>query len=982
MRNARVAKISKLSRLLVPGALVLSLFLGSAPLPAEGQESGLQSPAEHFGHEIGADRKLVHWDRLVEYMRGVAAASGRVNFREIGPSTDDRPFILLEIASEETIADLEKYKNLQQRLYFQDHLPAQDPERVHTPEERNEIFELGKAVVLITCSIHATEVGAAQMSLELVHHLATSDSPQVKKILDNVIFLLVPALNPDGQAMMVDWYTRFVGTEFEAGPIPWLYHPYVGHDNNRDMYMYTQAETKWIGQILYKDWFPSIWLDEHQMGSMGARIFVMPATDPININVHPLIYRLNGIYGQAQAAALEAAGKVGIIYDQTYTNYWEGAMAWTGWWHNQVGLLTELASVRIATPTEQKLAKLGAPPVGPRPDFREIRRRMYEQPDEPLPAPYDTQLRTNYPRPWLGGEWRLRDIVEYELIATLGLLEAAANNRRRLVEQIYEVNRTTIAQFLNGQDKASVKETRDNGGYFSVPEGIQPERAETGRVLDGFAGAAGTPYAVVVPTDQHDPPTANKMLRLLERGGVQVERATSEFEADGKTYPAGTFVIRLAQVFGRYAKDMLEVQTYPEVSPAPDVPARPPYDVTAWSLGMLIGVETTFVDSPFEAELELLDAIPLSEGRVAGRGGTYLIDAVYNDGFKAVNRLLQGRARVRRARVGFQSGSSGGRRRFGAGSWVVQNTSREEMDSIAQELGLNIHAVGRAPEVAMVPIRKPRIAIYQPWGSNMDEGWTRWLIEEYGFDYTTLHPQDFRAAAGTGSSSESHSIPEDERKLWPRHVAEHAPTKINVSPLASRFDIIVFTHQKDEDIIEGNDYPVTPPVYRGGIGEDGLEALRHFIDAGGTVIALGDATQLFIKHWPIPARNVVEGLEQDEFLIPGSILNIQADPTHPIAWGMPRQLYGYFGRNPVFTLTDRFESQAASIAVRYPNQDLRASGWVRGDDHITSRAAIVQLDLAGAGRILLMGIRPQHRAQPHATFKLFFNALMIPNVGP
>jgi hypothetical protein len=280
----------------------------------------------------------------------------------------------------------------------------------------------------------------------------------------------------------------------------------------------------------------------------------------------------------------------------------------------------------------------------------------------------------------------------------------------------------------------------------------------------------------------------------------------------------------------------------------------------------------------------------------------------------------------------------------------------------------------------MVPISKPRIAIYQPWSSNMDEGWTRWLIEAFDFDYTVLHPQDFRAAAGSSSSGspEPHSIPEDERNLWPNHVAKHAPDTVEASSLASRFDVILFTHQDDEEILEGNDYPVTPPVYRGGVGQEGLEALRQFVDAGGTVVALGNATRLLIKHWPVPARNVVEDLEQDEFLIPGSILNIQTDPTHPMAWGMPRQLYGYFSRNPVFTLTDSFQSQAASVAVRYPNQDLRASGWVRGGDHIASRAAAIQVDLEGAGRIVLMGIRPQHRAQTHATFKLFFNALMMP----
>ena len=219
--------------------------------------------------------------------------------------------------------------------------------------------------MLITCSIHATEIGASQMSLELVHRLATDDSPAVKKILDNVIFLLVPSLNPDGQIMVTDWFNKNLGTPYARSPMPYLYHPYVGHDNNRDMYMFTQKESQYTAQLLWHDWFPAVWLDEHQMGSNGARIFVMPATDPINPNVHPLIYRWNGILGQSQAAALEAAGKEGIIYNSTYTNFWEGAMAWSGWWHNQIGLLTEVASARVAAPIDQQRAVPGRPAPTP-----------------------------------------------------------------------------------------------------------------------------------------------------------------------------------------------------------------------------------------------------------------------------------------------------------------------------------------------------------------------------------------------------------------------------------------------------------------------------------------------------------------------------------------------------------------------------------------------------------------------------------------
>src|SRR6476661_4818820 len=321
-----------------------------------GAAGPLQTPEQFLGFRVGAENKLARWDKIVEYMKLAAANSDRVRFRELGKTSSNNPFIALEISAPETLKNLDRYRQIERKLYFQGGAP--------TDAERDEIFRQGKLVLLITCSIHATEIGASQMSVELVHRLATDDSPAVKKILDNVIFVLVPSLNPDGQIMVTDWFNKNVGTDYANSPIPYLYHPYVGHDNNRDMYMFTQKESQHTARLLWHDWFPAVWLDEHQMGSNAARIFVMPATDPINPNVHPLIYRWNGILGQSQAAALEAAGKEGIIYNSTYTNFWEGAMAWSGWWHNQIGLLTEVASARVAAPIDQQRAAAAATGAG------------------------------------------------------------------------------------------------------------------------------------------------------------------------------------------------------------------------------------------------------------------------------------------------------------------------------------------------------------------------------------------------------------------------------------------------------------------------------------------------------------------------------------------------------------------------------------------------------------------------------------------
>src|SRR4051794_3474253 len=394
-------------------SVVVAVVLVRWPAPVVAAGS-IPSPEQFIGFKTGTDNKLARWDRIVEYMKTIATGSERVRLRELGRTNDNNPFVMLEIASPETIKNLDRYKQYERKLYFQSGQP--------NARERDEIFRQGKVVVLVGASIHATEVGATQMTLDLVHHLATDDSPATRKILDNVILLLVPSLNPDGQILVTDWFNRNLGTPYEASPLPVLYHPYAGHDNNRDMYMLTQKESQYMAQVAWHDWLPAVWLDEHEMNNNGPRIFVMPATDPINPNVHPLIYRWNTILGQSQAAALEAAGKQGIIYNSTYTNFWQGAMAWSGWWHNQIGLLTEVASVRIAAPVDQQRAvprPATQPSAIPQIQFPTVPRDGAELApisSAPIAAPTDIVPRTEYPRPWMGGRWTLADIVDYEMI--------------------------------------------------------------------------------------------------------------------------------------------------------------------------------------------------------------------------------------------------------------------------------------------------------------------------------------------------------------------------------------------------------------------------------------------------------------------------------------------------------------------------------------------------------------------------------------
>jgi Zinc carboxypeptidase len=867
--------LTSLAVLWVAVALVRSAGLTAAAPP-------LPSPEQFIGFKVGADNKLARWDKIVEYMKLVAAGSDRVRFRDLGKTSQGNSLITVEIGAPDTLKSLDRYKQLERRLYFQNGVP--------NARDRDEIFRQGKAVVLVTCATHANEIGCTQMALELVHQFATDDTPAMKKILDNVIVLLVPSANPDGQIMVTDWFNRNVGTPYESSPLPYLYHPYVGHDSNRDMYMFTQKESQYIAQLVWHDWYPSIWLDQHQMSMNGPRIFVMPATDPINPNVHPVIYRWNTILGQSQAAALEAAGKDGIIYNTTYTNFWQGAMAWSGWWHNQIGLLTEVASARVAAPVDQQRAtgrELGS-----------IDRPTRDGPENifspsPLPAPTDTTPRTEYPRPWLGGHWTLRDIVDYELISTMALLDTVADRREAILRQIFDVNRQTIDE-----------------------------------------GRSGAVKAILVPADrQHDVREAGHLIERLLLGGVDVYRADAAFNTATDTYSAGTYVIPMTQVFARYAKDLLEKQTYPEArreGPNPNVEL--PYDVTAWSLGMLLGVDVEFETASLPTvRLTRVNAVNRPAGRVTGTGPHFMFQYIGPDTAIAINRLLK----------------DGGRLAFDEPSRVsVDGVARDKLDAIAREFGLTIVSAdlppaGVTPEPAQ-PIRAPRIGLYYPWtGGNTDEGWTRWVLEQYEFGVTTIHNSDLRDG-----------------------------------DLHQRFDTIILPDQTPREMIDGFTANTVRPEFRGGIGDLGVDHLMRFVAEGGTLITLGSACDFVIDRFPVPIRDLKRGLRREQHFAPGTILRIQVDTSNPVGYGMARNTYGFYDNSPFFALLDGFNSLKPTVIARYPNQDIVASGWLRGEDLMAGRAAVVSVDLK-PGRVVLFGLRPQHRGQTHATFPMLFNALYL-----
>jgi len=385
-------------------------------LLASAAGAAIPSPSEFLGIPVGADRVLADYRQVASYFRALDAAAPRLEVEVLGKTTLGEDMFMAVVSSEANLKNLARIREVARRLA--------DPRGLSEAEAAALVRE-GKVVLLITCNIHSTEIGASQMAMEWAHALATAADAETKRRLDNVVLLLVPSLNPDGQIMETEWYRKNLGTRYEGSRMPWLYHHYVGHDNNRDWFMLTQKETRALSRAVYSRWFPQVWLDEHQMGPVGPRIFVPPYAEPVSPVIHPLVWREVNLIGSAMAMRLEQAGKSGVIYGYSYDAYWPGGTKNTAWFKNISGLLTEVASARLATPISL-----------PRGELSGGRKGLIE---------YGAQ--TNFPNPWPGGTWRLRDVMDYERIASDAILEACADHREDFLRNALARARAAIAAF-------------------------------------------------------------------------------------------------------------------------------------------------------------------------------------------------------------------------------------------------------------------------------------------------------------------------------------------------------------------------------------------------------------------------------------------------------------------------------------------------------------------------------------------------------
>jgi len=820
--------------------------------------SNILKPEDFLGFKPGTDRKLADWSQIVEYFMKISQLSDRVKVDIIGNSTEENSFIRAIITSEKNLKNIEEIRKNQQKFW--------NPTILSEDEEKR-IIENGKSIVLITCSIHSTEIAASQMSLELLYHLANGHTKEIEDILEKVVLLLVPSLNPDGHQMVVEWYNEHLGTQYEGSSPPWMYHKYVGHDNNRDWFMLTQKENYLTVTEIHNKWHPHIVYDLHQMGSTGSRFFVPPYKDPIDTNIDPLLQSQSAFLGLSILNDLTTEGKKGVWVAQGF-DLWTPARHYQCY-HGGIRILSEAASVEVATPITVKK--------------KDITSRS---------GPSPTEQRWNNPYPWTGGSWTLGDIVDYELSAALAVIRNAARYKDKWLAGSLEV----------------YKRAYD---------------------LDG------APFAYIVPPNQKDPSSMKILLNTLITGDVNIYTAEQEFEADGIRYPSGSFIIPLAQAFGRYAKTLLEIQKYPDLRDSPDQSPKRPYDVTAHTMPLTMHVDAYEVREKFETPLEKVARVELPVGKIIGSGKYYAFTPEWNIAYKAANILLKENAELYRSSSPLDFGDVV----LPAGLFISK-ADHKTIERLAIEYGLTFYRVSTLPEIAL-KVNTPRIGIYRAWSSAADEGWTRFVLENYDFTFDTLTPQD-----------------------------------IKQGHLSDKYDVLLFPDYARSFIIEGMESPSNrftrkekyPVKYRRGIGRQGIDEVLKFVNSGGVVVTINGSCEFAIKDLSAPAINILETQPPTEFYIPGSILRVVFDETHPIGYGMSRDEAILFRNSPAFNI------KGGESIAKYPEANPLLSGWILGDKHLYGQNAIADLPI-GKGRVILIGFQPIFRSQTHGTFKVLFNSL-------
>jgi hypothetical protein len=912
----------------------LALFIAAAAHAQTAQH--LTTPKEALGFEIGDDYQLANYTQLTAWWKKLASESDRMKLVEIGQTEEGRPQYMAILTSPENQKTLARYQEISRRLALAENL---------TDAEAHALAQEGKAVVWIDGGLHASEVLGAQQLLEFVWEMVSRNDPETLRFLNDVIILAVH-VNPDGMELVSNWYMRDPDPKKRSTQnVPRLWEKYAGHDNNRDFYMSNLSETANINRVLYDEWFPQIMYNHHQTGPAGAVMFAPPFRDPFNYHFDPLIPPLIEMVGSAMHSRFVAEGKPGTVMrsGSTYSTWYNGGLRTTTYFHNMIGLLTE--TIGNPTPIEVPLVPERQLPIS----------------DGPFPVAPQT--------------WHFRTSIEYEMTANRAVLDLASRYREELLYNIYRMGRNSI-------------ERGSKDSWTITPKRIEALREAAAAFQTGGRGASAAsnnnpgvaanlygsvlhdpamrdPRGYILPSDQPDFPTATKFINTLIKNGITILRATRDFDVAGKHYPAGSWVVKTAQAFRPHILDMFEPQDHPNDFRYPGGPPIPPYDVTGYTLAFQMGVQFDRILDAFDGPFEKVDGLqkaPPEEIHGPAEPTGYLISHQQNDSFILINRLLKNGEDV----YWIEKPTTLEGRQVGVGTIYVpaRAQTRPLMDRAAADLGITIDAVRSRPAGAALKLKPVRIGLWDQYGGSMTSGWLRFVFERFEFPFEVVYPQ-----------------------------------ALDEGDLRSRFDVLVFPSGAMARAAGpgeggarggfGNRQPAPnqiPEEWRKALGyvnaDKTIPQLRKFLQSGGSIVAIGDSTEV-ARLFGLPVHDALvermpdgqeHPLPREKFYVPGSVLAMSVDNNNPVAYGMASTVDAFFENSPAFRLGPDAEMKGIKPIAWYPNTTPLRSGWAWGQGYLEGTVAAAEAPM-GEGKLFLLAVEAAFRGQPHGTFKLLFNSI-------
>jgi hypothetical protein len=911
------------------GAVAAAVMLAAVGA-VSAQTATVTTPKQHFGFNIGDDYQLATYTQFVAYWQKLDKESERMKVVEIGKTAEGRPQLMAIITSPENHKKLDRYKDISAKLAHAEGL---------TPDQARALAKEGKAVVWVDGGLHATEVLGAHQLIETVYQLVSRTDAETQRFLNELVILAVHA-NPDGMELVSGWYMREPEpTRRSTAGLPRLYQKYIGHDNNRDFYMSTQPESTNMNRVMYLEWFPQIMYNHHQTGPVGTVMFAPPFRDPFNYNFDPLIPSQLDLVAAAMHSRFAAEGKPGVTSRKgaSYSTWWNGGLRTTAYFHNMIGLLTET----IGSPTPMTIPFLPA---------RQL-------PDSNLHFPIEPQ------------PWHFRQSVDYSLTANYAVFDIASRNRENFLFNIYQMGKNSIDRGNRDSWTATPRRviaataalSGAKGGRRGTAGGVEESEPGGGGRDSGSAEdfkrllrdpATRDPRGFILPSDQPDFPTATKFVNALLKTGVTVHRATAAFSAAGRSYPAGSYVVKSAQAFRPHVLDMFEPQDHPDDIPYPGGPPSRPYDSAGWTLAYQMGVKFDRLlegfDGPFE---KLVGMQKPPAGRVTATGTAgYTFSHAVNDSFIAINRLLAGGEDVFWITTGPQQG---------AFFVAAKPTTTALVGKIAADLGVSFDGVSRRPTGESIKLRKLRVALADQYGGSMPSGWTRFLLEQFEFPFEVVFPQT-----------------------------------LDAGNLASRFDVIIFP----SGVGPASGVPSRgasgasvqiPAEYKSQLGaytaaETGPQ-LKRFLEEGGTILVIGRSSLALADLMGLPVESHLlerapdgssSPLPPEKFYVPGSVLRVAVDTNAPIAHGIVNPVDVFFDNSPVFRLQPEAALQDVRAVAWFDSPTPLRSGWAYGQGYLQD--GIVALDASvGKGKLYVFGPEITFRAQPHGTFKFLFNGIYL-----